>query len=87
MHGDRLVWQQQLQQSMLAGQQPGKALINSKSDDHENVNIFYEKNWQGHQLNLGMQKFHRSNLNSSHSAQKYFLANLKGSAMTFGQGS
>jgi hypothetical protein len=43
LHGDRLAWQQQLQQSGLAGHQAGKALINSKSDDHENVNIFYEK--------------------------------------------
>jgi hypothetical protein len=33
----------QLQQSGLAYLQAGKALINSKSDDHENVNIFYEK--------------------------------------------
>jgi hypothetical protein len=33
----------QLQQSGLVGQQPGKALLNSKSNDHENMNIFYKK--------------------------------------------
>jgi hypothetical protein len=36
----------QLLQPGPAGQQAGKALIHSKSDDHENVNIFYKKNWQ-----------------------------------------
>jgi hypothetical protein len=31
------------QASRPAGQQAGKALINSNSDDHENINIFYKK--------------------------------------------